>query len=58
MERGQTDDAGFFAAHMVSELWKWSDFDLENEGRLTHPMAYDWATDRYLRFPWDEALAG
>ncbi len=47
----------FFAAHMVSELWKWSDFDLENEGRLTHPMAYDWATDRYLPISWDEALA-
>src|ERR1700704_5458356 len=47
----------FFAAHMVSELWKWSDFDLENEGRLTHPMAYDRATDRYLPISWDEALA-
>src|SRR6201996_4194015 len=47
----------FFAAHTVSELWKWSDFDLENEGRLTHPMAYDEATDRYLPISWDEALA-
>jgi molybdopterin-dependent oxidoreductase alpha subunit len=47
----------FFAAHTVSELWNWSDFDLENEGRLTHPMAYDQATDRYLPISWDEALA-
>jgi molybdopterin-dependent oxidoreductase alpha subunit len=47
----------FFAAHTVNELWKWSDFDLENEGRLTHPMAYDRATDRYLPISWDEALA-
>src|SRR6202521_5793845 len=47
----------FFAAHTVSELWNWSDFDLENEGRLTHPMVYDPATDRYLPIPWDEALA-
>jgi molybdopterin-dependent oxidoreductase alpha subunit len=47
----------FFAAHTVSELWNWSDFDLENEGRLTHPMAYDPATDRYLPISWDEALA-
>jgi len=47
----------FFAAHTVSELWKWSDFDLENEGRLTHPVEYDLATDRYLRISWDEALA-
>jgi molybdopterin-dependent oxidoreductase alpha subunit len=46
----------FFAAHAVSELWNWSDFDLENEGRLTHPMAYDQATDRYLPISWDEAL--
>src|SRR3977135_108046 len=42
---------------MVSELWKWSDFDLENEGRLTHPMVYDQATDKYLPISWDEALA-
>src|ERR1700754_647404 len=30
-----------FAAHTVSELWGWRDYDLENEGRLTHPMMYD-----------------
>jgi molybdopterin-dependent oxidoreductase alpha subunit len=47
----------FFAAHTVSELWNWPDFELENEGRLTHPMAYDPATDRYLPVSWDEALA-
>jgi molybdopterin-dependent oxidoreductase alpha subunit len=47
----------FFAAHTVGELWNWSDFDLENEGRLTHPMVYDSATDRYLPISWDEALA-
>src|SRR5216684_2505206 len=47
----------FFAAHTVSELWNWSDFDLENEGRLTHPMVYDRTTDRYLAISWDEALA-
>jgi molybdopterin-dependent oxidoreductase alpha subunit len=47
----------FFAAHPVSELWDWPDFDLENEGRLTHPMAYDRETDRYLPISWDEALA-
>jgi molybdopterin-dependent oxidoreductase alpha subunit len=47
----------FFAAHTVSELWNWSDFDLENEGRLTHPMVYDRATDRFLPMSWDEALA-
>jgi molybdopterin-dependent oxidoreductase alpha subunit len=47
----------FFASHPVGELWKWSDFDLENEGRLTHPLEYDHATDRYLPISWDAALA-
>ena len=47
----------FFAEHTVGELLNWSDFDLENEGRLTHPMVYDPATDRYLPIPWDQALA-
>src|SRR3979409_628791 len=47
----------FFAAHTVSALWNWSDFDLENEGRLTHPVVYDQATDRYLPVSWEEALA-
>jgi molybdopterin-dependent oxidoreductase alpha subunit len=46
----------FFAAHTVSELWHWSDFDLENEGRLAHPMAYDPTTDCYLPISWDLAL--
>jgi molybdopterin-dependent oxidoreductase alpha subunit len=47
----------FFASHPVSELWNWSDFDLENEGRLTHPMAYDQASDRYLPISWEDALS-
>jgi molybdopterin-dependent oxidoreductase alpha subunit len=46
----------FFAAHTVSELWNWQDFDLENEGRLTHPMVYDRATDRYLPISWQDAM--
>ena len=45
---GETGHAEFFAAHTVSELWNRSDYDLEDEGRLTDPMAYDRATDRYL----------
>ncbi len=31
----------FFAAHTVTELEGWSDYELEMVGRLTHPMAYD-----------------
>ncbi|MGO4727661.1 MULTISPECIES: FdhF/YdeP family oxidoreductase [unclassified Inquilinus] len=46
----------FFAAHTVAELWTWSDYALEDEGRLTHPMAYDRATDRYLPVSWDDAF--
>src|SRR5258708_2564739 len=48
--------AEFFGAHPVSELWKWSVLDLENEGRLPHPMPYDQGRDRYLPISWDEAL--
>ena len=47
----------FFAAHTVSELLTWSDYALENEGRLTHPMAYDPQTDHFQAIPWDEAFA-
>ena len=47
----------FFAAHTVAELAGWSDYDLEMQGRLTHPMAYDAASDKYLPVSWDEAFA-
>ena len=46
----------FFAAHTVSELTKWTDFDLENAGRLTEPMRYDAASDKYVPITWDEAF--
>jgi molybdopterin-dependent oxidoreductase alpha subunit len=46
-----------FAAHTVSELLTWSDRDIENLGRLTHPMAYDRATDTYVEISWDQAFA-
>jgi len=39
----------FFAKHTVSELRNWNDYDLEQQGRLTHPMRYDLASDRYVR---------
>ncbi|MEN2746164.1 FdhF/YdeP family oxidoreductase [Sphingomonas sp. T9W2] len=47
----------FFAKHSVSELKSWKDFDLEHQGRLTHPMRYDHATDHYVECSWDEAFA-
>jgi molybdopterin-dependent oxidoreductase alpha subunit len=46
----------FFAKHSVSELREWKDYDLEHQGRLTHPMRYDAATDHYLPCSWDEAF--
>jgi molybdopterin-dependent oxidoreductase alpha subunit len=47
----------FFAKHTLSELWDWSDYALENEGRLTHPMVYDAASDKYRVISWDDAYA-
>jgi molybdopterin-dependent oxidoreductase alpha subunit len=47
----------FFATHSVAELEKWSDYDLEMTGRLTHPMAYDSAADRYVAISWEDAFA-
>jgi molybdopterin-dependent oxidoreductase alpha subunit len=47
----------FFAEHSVSELRKWSDHDLEEHGRVTHPMRYDAATDKYQPVTWEQAFA-
>ena len=47
----------FFAAHTTAELRNWPDYDLEQQGRLTHPMRYDVASDTYRPCNWDEAFA-
>ncbi len=47
----------FFAAHSVTELRDLSDHELEEAGRLTHPMRYDTASDRYVEATWEEAFA-
>src|SRR6185437_2101001 len=46
----------FFAAHTVSELAGWSDFDLEDAGRLAEPLRYDAASDRYVPVSWEDAF--
>ncbi|MEU5951132.1 FdhF/YdeP family oxidoreductase [Streptomyces sp. NPDC047525] len=46
----------FFAAHSVTELYGWSDYDLENQGRLTEPMVYDPDTDHYVPIGWKDAF--
>ncbi|MGW1618476.1 FdhF/YdeP family oxidoreductase [Streptomyces sp. NPDC002172] len=50
----------FFAAHSVGELAGWSDFALEDQGRLTEPMVYDGDSDHYVPISWRDAfeLAG
>ncbi|MCW2286236.1 molybdopterin-dependent oxidoreductase alpha subunit [Rhodoblastus acidophilus] len=47
----------FFARHTVSELRRWPDFNLEMQGRLTAPLRYDPASDRYLPCSWNRAFA-
>jgi len=47
----------FFRANTVASLWEWTDSELENEGRLTHPVAYDRASDTYQAISWEEAFA-
>ena len=47
----------FFARHTVTELRDWKEHDLEQAGRLTHPMRYDPASDTYVPCEWDEAFA-
>ncbi|OSI60475.1 formate dehydrogenase [Bradyrhizobium canariense] len=46
----------FFAEHTVTELLSWSDYDLEQQGRLTHPLRYDSTTDKCVPCSWDEAF--
>ncbi|XUY30154.1 FdhF/YdeP family oxidoreductase (plasmid) [Agrobacterium sp. rho-8.1] len=46
----------FWDKHTVSELRDWKDYDLEQTGRLTHPMRYDPQTDRYVEVTWEDAF--
>lgn len=46
----------FFAKHSVTELLTWNDYDLENEGRLTHPLKYNALTDHYEVIEWNDAF--
>jgi len=46
----------FFATHTVNELMGWTDYALEAAGRLTEPMRYEAASDKYVPVSWDEAF--
>jgi formate dehydrogenase major subunit len=47
----------FFATHSVRDLEQQSDYWLEEQGRLTEPMRYEPATDRYVPIDWAGAFA-
>ncbi|WP_440981680.1 FdhF/YdeP family oxidoreductase [Shinella sumterensis] len=49
-------DEAFFARHTLSELENWLDHDLEEQGRLTQPMRWDAATDKYVTVDWQTAF--
>lgn len=46
----------FFASNSVSSLLEWTDYQLEDQGRLTNPMAYNAEKDIYEAVGWDEAF--
>lgn len=48
-------DAHFFAKHTVTELQKWTGYELEHSGRLSEPLLYDAAQDRYVAISWQAA---
>lgn len=49
-------DTDFFAQHSATALWEWSDHQLEDAGRLTHPMRYDRDSDHFVAISWAEAF--
>ncbi|CAM2006685.1 FdhF/YdeP family oxidoreductase [Acanthopleuribacter pedis] len=50
-------DAAFFAKHSVEDLRKRDHYWLEQQGRLTEPMAYNNRTHHYEPISWDDAFA-
>jgi molybdopterin-dependent oxidoreductase alpha subunit len=46
----------FFAEHTVTQLRERDDYNLEQPGRLTHPLRYDAATDKYVPVSWGHAV--
>jgi molybdopterin-dependent oxidoreductase alpha subunit len=47
----------FFDTHTLRELETWGDHELEAAGRLTRPMRWDPASDKYVPVTWDAAFA-
>jgi molybdopterin-dependent oxidoreductase alpha subunit len=53
----KTIGADFFERHTVTELEAWDDHTLEDQGRLTVPLRWDSASDKYRPIAWDAAFA-
>jgi molybdopterin-dependent oxidoreductase alpha subunit len=53
---GREVPLSFFDKHPVSELEGWSDHELEKLGRLTYPLRWDAASDRYRPVRWIDAF--
>ncbi|MGL4000674.1 FdhF/YdeP family oxidoreductase [Pantoea eucalypti] len=49
-------DTDFFAKHSVTTLYTQSDYFLEYQGRLTHPLRYNAETDHYEPISWEDAF--
>ncbi|WP_275630217.1 FdhF/YdeP family oxidoreductase [Pseudomonas sp. 273] len=47
----------FFANHPVASLLHRTDYELEDLGRITHPLVYDRASDTYRPIEWETAFA-
>ena len=47
----------FFAQHTLTELESWTELELESQGRLTAPLRWDAATDKYVEVSWEDAFA-
>jgi len=53
----KTIGADFFARHTLAELRTWTDFALEDAGRLTVPLKLNRESDRYEPIAWETAFA-
>jgi len=47
---------GFFDKHTLTELESFLDYNLEDAGRLTHPMRWNPETDKYEPVSWEAAF--
>ncbi|MDF7815397.1 FdhF/YdeP family oxidoreductase [Hymenobacter sp. YC55] len=52
----QRVDPAFFAQHSLVDLSHMTDRDLNNAGRITHPMVLRPGATHYTPIPWDEAF--